>query len=288
MSRVAHHQPAYADLHGQFLKSYHLEMVADQARVAAIRAALGQTLSPEQTFCEVGCGTGIFTIEAARHCSRVYAVELDPAMTEIARRNIEASGLSERIRLLSGDAMTVRLPERVDVVLCEMMSIWAIEEPQVPVANRIRRELLKPGGLLLPCRIVNLAELGYYPFDRHGVSIPAVMPLFTGVARPQVMTESRCCRVLDFKGLVDLDLSVEARFEALSNGVVNCAVLRSIVQMGTGVAFSGSDSLMPPTVVPLERPVEVYPGTFLDVRARLRARSSLEESIFMVEEVDKQ
>jgi len=165
------------------------------------------------------------------------------------------------------------------------MSIWAVEEPLVPVANRVRREWLKPGGVLLPSRIVNLAELGYYPFHQHDVSMPAVMPLFTGVRRPQVMSESRICRVLDFAAEVATDLAVDVRFEAFAAGVVNCAVLRSVVQMGPQTVFSGSDSLMPPTVVPLERDTEVEPGTCLRLRADLRARSSLDAASFVVDRI---
>lgn len=286
MSRVAHHTPAYADLRGQFRRSYHLEMISDRDRVRAIRDALDQVLGAEDVFCEVGCGTGIFAIEAAKRCSRVYAIEVDDAMAELAGENVARAGVADRVHLITGDATEVELPERVDVVLCEMMSIWAVEEPIVPVANRVRADLLKPEGLFLPSRIVNLVELAWFPYWHGGVSIPAVAPLFPGIPRPQVVTESRTCGVLDFSGPVDPDLSVDVELEAVVDGRVNAAVLRSVVQMGGTAVFSGSDSLMPPTVVPLDREVVVRSGMRLRLTAELQARGALlDRESFRVERV---
>ena len=283
MSRIAHHQPAYEDLRGQFRKSYHLEMVLDQARTDLIQNSLQETLQAEHIFCELGCGTGIFSIEAARHCSRVYAVEADEEIAEIARENIDRSGLGDRIELVVSDAQNWNIPEKADVILAEMMSIWAVEEPQVTVANYARRELLVDKGQFLPSKVVNIAELGYFPFERRGIHIPAVIPLFTGMPRPHVMTESRLCRSLDFQALVDPDLSTQTDFEAILSGEINCVVLRSLVQMTETAVFSGSDSLMPPTVVPLARPLTVTAGTELRLSAKICARCTLQADHFNIE-----
>lgn len=286
MSRVAHHSPAYADLRGQLQRSYHLEMVSDRERMGAVRAALDAVLGPGDVFCEVGCGSGVFTIEAARRCTRVYAIELDEDMAEIAQENVDRAGVADRVHVVTGDAMEVELPERVDVALCEMMSIWGVEEPVVPVANRVREDLLKSGGFLLPSLIVNLVELAHYPYRYGEVSIPAVVPLFPGLPRPHVITESRRCRILDFAGPVEQDLSIDVELEAMVGGRVNAAVLRSVVQMAPAVAFSGSDSLMPPTVVPLRQELLVSAGTRLRLTAELRARGALaDRSSFQVEPV---
>ena len=190
MSRIAHHRPQYPDHFGQFKMSYHLEMISDRERTAAIFHALDSCLDPEMVFCELGCGTAIFSIFAAGRCKKVYAVELDPAVAAVARANIERSRFADRIELLVTDALTVELPEPVDATFCEMMSIWTVEEPQVLVANRARHDLLKPRGLFLPSRIINLAELGHYNFGSGEVVMKATTPLFTGIVKPAVMTES--------------------------------------------------------------------------------------------------
>jgi predicted RNA methylase len=285
-SRIEHHRPQYPDLFGQFTKSYHLEMVSDKARTEAISTALQQVLvEPDAVFCELGCGTGLFTIQAAQSCQKAYAVEIDPVMVEVARTNFAACRFRNRIELIPGDAMELNLPHsaKADVVLCEMMSIWCIEEPQVPVANRARREFLKDGGVLLPQRIVNLVELGSYNFRPNNVAMEAAIPLFTGIMAPAIMTERRLCKVLDFANLVNPDLSVALELEAVAAGVINCAILTSIVQLGPRVVFSGSDSLMPSTIVPLQQPITVAMGDRIRFRAAVRAWSDMGEATFVAE-----
>lgn len=280
MSRIDHHQPHYPDQLGQFKKSYHLEMVADRSRTSAIFRALNQVLRPETLFCELGCGSGIFSIFAARCAKKVYAVEIDPETARVAAANIAASPFADRIELIEGDARAVELPERVDIIFCEMMSIWAIEEPQVPVFNSTFPRMLKPGGLFLPQRIINLVEVGFYNFRFEDVEIRAATPLFAGISPAVLMTESRVANQLDFTALVSPDLSCEVELPVLAEGLANCARLTSIVQIGPGIVFSGSDSLMPPTVVPLEEDILVRPGDRLLLQASAKAQSDLGDATF--------
>jgi len=287
MSRIDHHQPHYSGNLGQFKKSYHLEMVADRSRTSAIFRALRQVLQPETVFCELGCGSGIFSIFAARYAKRAYAVEIDPGTARVAASNIAASPFADRIELIEGDAREVELPERADVIFCEMMSIWTIEEPQIPVFNSTSRRMLKPGGLFLPQRIVNVVELGFYNFRFEDVEIRAATPLFAGITPPAVMTESRVAATLEFSAPVKTDLSCEVELPVLADGLVNCARLTSIVQMGPGIVFSGSDSLMPPTIVPLEKDLLVRPGDRVLFRASAEAQSDLGDATFRVFRIDK-
>jgi predicted RNA methylase len=281
MSRIDHHQPHYPEL-GQFKKSYHLEMVADRSRTSAIFRALQRVLTPETVFCELGCGSGIFSLFAARLARKVYAVEIDPGAARIAAANFASSPFAERIELIEGDAREVELPERVDVIFCEMMSIWTIEEPQVPVFNSTFGRLLKPSGLFLPQAIVNVVEVGFYNFRFEDVEIRAATPLFAGISPLAVLTESRVASRLEFSAPVSPNLSCEVELPAVAEGRANCARLTSIVQMGPEVVFSGSDSLMPPTVVPLEEDVLVRPGDRLLFQASAQAQADLGGAAFHV------
>ena len=78
-------------------------------------------------------------------------------------------------------------------------------------------------------------------------------------------------------------LSVDVELHAVGSGVVNCATLSSIVQLGPEVVFSGSDSLMPSTVVPLDEELSVEFGDRIRFRASVRARSDIGEATFLAE-----
>jgi len=54
---------------------------------------------------DVGCGTAVFTIELCKHSKvKIYAVEKENAIYEVARMNIEKERLTERIIPVLGDA----------------------------------------------------------------------------------------------------------------------------------------------------------------------------------------
>jgi len=54
---------------------------------------------------DIGCGTAIFAIELCKHSNlRIYALEKEKAIYEVARMNIEKEGLIDRIIPVLGDA----------------------------------------------------------------------------------------------------------------------------------------------------------------------------------------
>lgn len=64
---------------------------------AAIRALLPQ--APE-SICDAGCGAGYLSLEMARHCDRVTAIDLSQAATDLLREN--ARGISN-LTVRTGD-----------------------------------------------------------------------------------------------------------------------------------------------------------------------------------------
>ncbi|UCG59299.1 MAG: class I SAM-dependent methyltransferase [Phycisphaerales bacterium] len=57
-----------------------------------IIALLG--LDTDQTVIDMGCGTGAFAVHAARHCRKVYAVDVSRAMLRCARRKAKKAKLN--------------------------------------------------------------------------------------------------------------------------------------------------------------------------------------------------
>jgi predicted RNA methylase len=277
LSRAGHHQPQYADVLGQFAETYHLEMLLDLERTTPIFRALDKVIKPETVFCELGCGTGLFSIYAAAKCRKVYAVERDPKMADVSRANIEKSEFKDKITLIEADALEVALPEKTDVIYCEMMSTWCVEEPQIRVVNRARKDLLAPDGVIIPERIVNTAEICNFGYSLKGVSIRAATPLFTGSRKAHTLSESLACHDLDFYEMVSENLNFSITIKALVDGIANSVRCHSLVQFARGIAFSGSDSLMPPLLVPLQEDTAVEAGKTYTLTGKLEPRSSIQE-----------
>jgi len=67
---------------------------------------------------EVGVGSGIISILLALHLphARFIAVDISPRALSVARRNIEAFGLSDRIELREGDLLSC-VSEKIDILV---------------------------------------------------------------------------------------------------------------------------------------------------------------------------
>src|SRR5262249_1846602 len=60
--------------------------------------------SPYKTLCDIGGATGLLSIEVARRHPHLHCISFDlPVVEPIARKTIEASGLSERVQAASGN-----------------------------------------------------------------------------------------------------------------------------------------------------------------------------------------
>jgi protein arginine N-methyltransferase 1 len=129
----------------------HQAMLGDRVRLEAYDRALARRVHPGDVVADVGAGTLVLTALALRHGARhVYAVEADPQMAAVAERLVEANGWRRQVTLVQGDARTVRLPERVDVVVAEMMGNLGPEEDMCRVLGAVARHNLRPGGRIVP------------------------------------------------------------------------------------------------------------------------------------------
>jgi SAM-dependent methyltransferase len=92
---------------------------------------------------DVGTGTGVVAITAARAGARVSALDLTPELLEQARENARVAGFDD-IAWTEGDAEALPYPDAsFDVVLSQFGHMFA-PRPEVAVAEM--RRVLKPGG----------------------------------------------------------------------------------------------------------------------------------------------
>ncbi len=116
---------------------------------APARVLGGSDIAPGQTVLEIGCGTGYFTIPAARllgdHGSLV-AMDILQGSVDLVARKVEMAGL-KNVHVVNGDALdTGASPESFDAVLLFGM----IPAPMLRLAPLLREmhRILKPKGTL--------------------------------------------------------------------------------------------------------------------------------------------
>ena len=129
---------------------WHREMLADGQRVRAFGKAVQQAVEPGDLVLDIGTGTGFLALLAAKAgAAHVYAVERGEIIG-VAREIAAANGLADRITFLHADALEVRLDERVDVIVAEIIGSFGLDEDILRVLDDARTRLLKARGRLLP------------------------------------------------------------------------------------------------------------------------------------------
>jgi len=132
----------------------HLCMLSDRVRMNAYAAAITAAVTPGDVVVDIGTGTGILAFLAARRrAKRVYAIERT-GMICMGRELARDNGLQNVVEFLEGDSRDVTIPERADVVISELLGLFALDEDMLDVLRDARKRFLKPSGVILPCSIV--------------------------------------------------------------------------------------------------------------------------------------
>lgn len=168
-----HSNPAWLDEETARRYQHFTEKTPMYQELSAVMVELAQ-LQPGLRVLDLGCGTGVTTqavLPALGGQGEVYALDLSPAMLEVARQKIGSS----QVTFLQGDAAAAAelVPEPVDRIVCNSVFWQFRHKPQVMAALG---RVLKPGGLF----VFNAPE-PYFIFQ-HIPRSPKVSQLFKQLA----------------------------------------------------------------------------------------------------------
>jgi predicted RNA methylase len=232
----------------------------DQRRVDYFRRAIDAVVKPGMVVANGGSGSGVLGMLAAKAgAARVYCVELNHQYVDVIEENARINGLSDVIVAMHGDASTVTLPEKVDVVISEVISGGLFYEPQLQIMDNLRR-FLKAGATVIPRLMVNRLELIHAEDTLYGLT-------FTHDTRyhrlpgDRSLTTCETYLKVDFARETDLDVEAAATVEATETGAVNAVRVPYSLRFADGVyADEPTKFLLNPQIVFLPEPVAVVKG----------------------------
>lgn len=136
---------------------WHFNMVHDTARNEAFARAISTLVDPTQLVLEIGAGSGLLAMLAARAgARRVVTCEENPALALAAVANVRSNGLADQVSVVAKPStqLTVGtdLPELADVLIGEIFSVQVITEGVLPSLEDAKARLLKPGARIIPER----------------------------------------------------------------------------------------------------------------------------------------
>jgi demethylmenaquinone methyltransferase/2-methoxy-6-polyprenyl-1,4-benzoquinol methylase len=100
---------------------------------------------PTGNVLELACGTGLWTVELARHASSVTAVDASPEVLEINRARLRETGRETRVRYVGADLFGWRPDDAYDLVF---FGFWLSHVPpgRFSAFWDLVRSALRPGG----------------------------------------------------------------------------------------------------------------------------------------------
>lgn len=213
--------------------SIHETMLRDHSRTNAYAEAI--TSNPAivrgKVVLDIGCGTGILSLLAARAGARkVVGVDLS-AIVHKARAVVERNGLSDVITIVQGRAETAELPlapGEVDVIVSEWMGYGLYFENMLPSALAARDKYLSPSGVMMPSSATLFLEAFSFSGaddriawwgDVYGFDMSDLAELLTVEAQvdhveaTDSISDRQAIHVLDIKEAESPDLDFDVTFE---------------------------------------------------------------------------
>ncbi|RUS35206.1 S-adenosyl-L-methionine-dependent methyltransferase [Jimgerdemannia flammicorona] len=131
----------------------HQSMLKDRVRTESYRDFIyeNKDIFKGKTVLDVGCGTGILSMFAARSgAARIFSVD-NSGIIEKAREIVAENGLSDVITLIRGRVEEITLPvAKVDIIISEWMGYFLLYEAMLDSVLVARDRFLAPGGILAP------------------------------------------------------------------------------------------------------------------------------------------
>ena len=156
---------------------WHWPMMQDYARNMAYDAALRRAIRPGCRVLEIGTGSGLVAMMAARAgAAQVVTCECNPAVAEVASEIIACNGFTDRIQIVakhSADlAVGVDLDEPADVLVSEIVSNKMVGEGVLPAIEQAARRLIRADARIIPARgVVRVAFAEDRERHRHQIGI---------------------------------------------------------------------------------------------------------------------
>lgn len=136
----------------------HARMLHDRRRTSDFVAAVAGAVRPGDVVLDIGTGSGVLAVAAARAGARhVYAVEAT-GIAEVAERVVRANQVEDRVTVVRGWSERLDLPEPADVLVAEIIGSEPFEENVLETTLDARRRLLRPRARLVPRALAVLAR----------------------------------------------------------------------------------------------------------------------------------
>ncbi len=248
----------------QILFIQHFNLLCDE-RMSVWETAITETVNENDLVVELGSGTGILSMIAARKTKNVIAVEMSPHLAEYSRYVIKKNGFSDRIKVMCDDARNLGLKRKADVIICEMLDTGLIKEQLVQVMNEIGPRLIGEKTRIIPSKVVTSLILSHTDFGFSGFYMP--LPYFeTKEVRKTTLyfSDSTPYHTVNLRENNHTEVNAELNIPVVKSGEINSLKIITDAELCDGKLCAPSHWFNPPLVLPVE-PMNVREGDLINI-----------------------
>lgn len=144
-----------AEVFSEDVGHWYVSTLRDAARHAAYDLALRRALAGGGRVLEIGVGTGLFAMMAARAgADEVISCERRPAVARAARAVVARNGLSDKITVVSKTSADLKIGVDMDgpadVLIWDNLTNSLIGAGALEAIEDAMRRLVRPGGQVIP------------------------------------------------------------------------------------------------------------------------------------------
>lgn len=227
----------------------------DTKRSRAFISAIKKTVKSGDVVVDMGTGSGILSIAAAKAgARRVYAVEIDENNIKTLEKTFIQNNVSDKILILKGSILDVTLPEKVDVVIGEMIATALIEELQVSAMNHIHKFTKKDTRILLN-KYDTFVDLVWNNSEYYGYDFPILRYEYPDEAKLKSYPYTRKFNIAHFDfNEKNNDTHIKKRINLISqkNGKINALRLSGKTTFFDGTTLGATFAYDYPLILPIK------------------------------------
>lgn len=173
--------------------NWHFRLVRDHVRNAAFDAALRRHIRPGMRVLDIGSGTGLLAMMAARAgAAEIISCEANRAVANAAREIVNTNGFAQTIRVVAEHSTKLDLHSglggRVDLIVSEILGNDMLSEGALESMEHAVENFLKPGGRVIPAMGTVRIALAFdrnWSDTRMGLTERFDLSCFNRLARPR-------------------------------------------------------------------------------------------------------
>lgn len=247
------------------------QCLIDIDKIRAFENAIKEKITAGSYVLDIGTGSGILALLLARNgAGNILALEFDPYIADIAKKNIEINKYFDLVKVLCGDARSYKFDSKpFDAITMEMLSTGMVDEYQVQAINNLHYQgLITSDTKLLPSNQETYIQLSHFDFSIDNFEMKMVRHLWKHNENRYLLSaysEQNILNNIDFSQKINEEFSKKISIKVNKSGTINSIYFTSKTVLSEGISIDDTNSLNAPVVIPLRESLEVKENDIINL-----------------------